>query len=99
MKKMLFAAIAMVAFTLSANAANEVVESVEFSREEDCSKIWLLSYTLNRSEGKSIEDSRAEADNAKKNCIDGSGVNGPVTGEDKGSKTTTGPKANVISPR
>jgi len=29
MKKMLFSAIAMIAFTISANAANEVVESVE----------------------------------------------------------------------
>jgi len=29
MKKMLFAAITMVAFTMSANAANEVVENIE----------------------------------------------------------------------
>jgi len=84
MKKMLFSAIAMVAFTLSANAANEVVFT-----DTACDSIWDLSYLLNRNEGKSISDSRAEADNAKKNCEDGSGVSGPVTG----------PKDKVISPR
>jgi len=84
MKKMLFSAIAMVAFTVSANAANEVVLT-----DTGCDLIWDLTYRLNRSENKSVEDSKKEADNAQKNCEDGSGVNGPVTG----------PKPNVISPR
>jgi len=81
---MLFAVIAMVALTVSANAANEVVLT-----DTACDEIWDLSYTYHRGKGKSVTDSKAAADNAKKNCEDGSGTNGPVTG----------PEPNVISPR
>ena len=83
MKKMLFSAIAMVAFTVSANAANEVVLT-----DTDCDLIWELSYLLNRSENKSVKDSRAEADKAKENCE-----------KTSTEGTVSGPKPNVISPR
>ena len=73
---MLFSAIAMIAFAGSAFASNEVVEF----NDTTCDSIWDLAYRLNRSEGKSVVDSKKEADNAKKNCEDGSGTNGPVTG-------------------
>ena len=84
MKKILFSAIAMVAFSASGFASTEVVEKNEkiekiIKDDTDCDLIWDLSYNLHRSEGKSVNKSRQEADNAKKNCEDGSGVNGPVT--------------------
>ena len=80
MKKILFVAMATIAFAGTSFAANKVVEKVEIvNTNSDCELIWDLAYRLNRSEGKSVKDSKKEADNAQQNCEDGSGVNGPVT--------------------
>jgi len=85
MKKLLLSAIACVAFAGSSFASNEVVQFTDTT----CDLIWDMSYRDHRADGKSVKDSQKEADNAKKNCEDGSGVNGPVTG----------PNAPVLAPR
>jgi len=48
MKKMLFSAIVMIAFTLSANAANEVVESIDASTTSSspCTNQWKLNMDI-----------------------------------------------------
>lgn len=79
MKKLFFSALAVVAFAGSAFAANEVVEKKAIILEPTCDLVWDLAYRLNRSEGKTVADSKIEADNAKKNCENGSGQNGSVT--------------------
>lgn len=71
---MILSALACVAFAGSAFASNEVVVL-----EPNCDSVWDLAYRLNRGEGKTVADSKKEADNAKKNCENGSGNNGPVT--------------------
>lgn len=80
MKKILFTALAMVAFAGTGFATNEVMEKVEIvNTDTNCDLIWDLAYRDHRADGKTVKDAKEEADNAKKNCEDGSGVNGPVT--------------------
>jgi len=100
MKKMFFAAIAMIAFTISASAANEGVESVEVvtTSNSPCTDQWKLNMDI--FQGKypgsqmdlSFDEALELADQIFNKCLDDTYGSGS-----KNNNTVSGPKANGLS--
>ena len=68
---MLFSAIAMVAFTLSANAANEAVESIDvITTDFPCSDSWSVDYNYYIAIGWSHEDAVKRSNENFNKCLD-----------------------------
>jgi len=89
MKKMLFSAIVMVAFTVSANA--------QFSSDpktNDCVQKGFKASEDAICEGKTGEEAAAAANKAYSDCMGGSTV---VVSEPIGTKTATTKQPNTIS--
>lgn len=89
MKKIFFIAIAMIAFTGSANA--------QFSSDpktNDCVQKGFKASEDAICEGKTGEEATAAANKAYKDCM---GTGGTVVSEPKGSKTATTKQPNTIS--
>ena len=99
MKKMLFSAIAMVAFTLSANAANEVVESVEevTTSSTSCATQYSNNYDYFISIGMSAQNAYTLAYGLFWNCLEK--TYGPLPGTGKDTKEATPKQTETISPR
>ena len=97
---MLFAAIAMVSFTVSANAANEVVESVELvtASSTPCADQYVIDLAVLQGQypGSQMNLDLETADKIAKElfnkCLDDTYSSGS-----KNNNTVTGPKSNGLT--
>ena len=96
---MLFSAIAMVAFTVSANAANEVFENVEVltTSSTPCASSFSSNVEVLKGLGYSENDSKAIAYSMFLACL--SSVHGQLPGTGKDTKEATPKQNETLSPR
>ena len=98
---MLFSVIAMVAFTVSTNAANEVVESVEVltNSSTPCASSYSSNVEVLIGIGYSEDVAKSIAFTMFLKCLENTHGPLPGTGKDSPTKEATPKQTETISPR